>query len=309
MSIHAAVTLDPSRFPKPLALAVLDYEAIMAERKPRLVALFNAMGVSYDVDMLDSDPAMKQQQSDAYRELLVMARINDAVRAVMVLFAQGADLDNLGVFYRTFRRTIVPASDTTPAVMEDDDEFRRRILLAPEAFTTGGAAGAYVYHALSSDPRVLNVDVWTPYQGSGQVIIAIQSREGDGGASPELVEAVRGYMHRRGPNGWPNIKPLTTDLRVRSIVNVPYRIVAQGYVMHGPDPAETRTLALASLAGMAASRRTPARDVPLSAIHAAGMVGAMDRLTLVSPVADIARGQGEVALCTGIDLRVSSHDG
>lgn len=309
MSIHAAVTLDVSRFPRPLALAVLDYEAIMAERKTRLVALFEEFGVPYDVEMLESDSAIILQQSDAYRELLVRARINDAVRAVMVLFAKRADLDNLGVFYRTFRRTIVPAIGATPAIMEDDDEFRRRILLAPEAFTTGGAAGAYVYHALSSHPDVLNVDVWTPFEGSGQVIIAVQSRQGDGTAPPDLVEAVHGYLHRIGPKGWPVIKPLTTVVTTRSIVNYPYQIVAQGFVLPGPDPLETRSLALASLTEMAARRRTPARDVPISAIHAAGMVGAMDRLTVVSPTGHIARGHGEVAICTGIELTVATHAG
>lgn len=309
MSIYSAVTLDVSRFPKPMALSVLDYEAIMAERLPRLVALFNEFGVAFDVEMLETDPAVIVQQADAYRELLLVARINDAVRAVMILFAQGTDLDNLGVFYRTFRRTLVPASGATPAVMEGDDEFRRRILLAPEAFTTGGAAGAYVYHALTSDPDVLNVDVWTPFEGSGQVIIAVQSRYGDGTASDDLVERVHAHIHRLGPNGWQNIKPLTTVVSTRSIVNFPYQIVAQGFVLPGPDPVETRTLALASLTEMAARRRTPARDVPLSAIHAAGMVGAMDRLTVVSPTAHIARGHGEVALCTGIELTVSTHDG
>ncbi|PWE52280.1 baseplate assembly protein, partial [Metarhizobium album] len=186
----SASTLDLSRFPVPLAIRGIDFENILRQRKTRLSELFTAADIPYDVSQLEADPAVILEETDAYRELLVIAAINDAVRAVMVAFAVDADLDHLAAFYGVSRRVITPATSNTPAVLESNEEFRRRVLLAPEAFSTAGAHGAYVFHALSADPRVLNVDVWSP--APGEVTVAVQSREGDGLAPTDLVAAVRG---------------------------------------------------------------------------------------------------------------------
>jgi len=305
----AALTLDISRFPPPVAIRGVTFDALRLKGLELLKQSFTEFGIDWDVERLEANPGAIVNRALSYREYLAYVRINDAVRAVMVLFAVGSDLDNLGIFHRTVRRVVTPATGSTPAVMENDDEFRRRILIAPEAFTTGGAAGAYVYHALSSHGDVLNVDVWTPSDGSGEVIIAVQSRVGDGTASDELVEIVHNYLHRLGENGWPNIKPLTTVVSTRSIVNVPYRIVGQGFVRPGPDSAQTYELSLAGLTQETARRRTPSRDVPLSSLVAAGMAGAMDKLSIIEPEADIVRGRGEVPLCTDIDLSVVTYAG
>lgn len=301
MSIYSAVTLDVSRFPKPMALAVLDYEAIMAERLPRLAALFNDLGVAFDVEMLETDPAVIVQQADAYRELLLVARINDAVRAGMVAFAVGADLDHLAAFYGLTRRVIAPAAGATPAVMESDDELRRRTLLAPEAFATAGTHGGYVFHALTADVRVINADVWSP--APGQVRVAIQGREGAGAADAETVDAVRAHLYRD------DIKPLTDVVSVSSVSLHEYVIDVSVYVRPGPDPAAVKKAALDSLSAMVAARRTPGRDVPVSAVIAAASVGPVDRVAVASPASDVAMGYGELAVCTGINVTVATHDG
>src|SRR5690606_24987794 len=117
-------------------------------------------------------PGIILQQADAYRELLAYAAINDAVRSVMIAFAVGADLDHMAAYYGVTRRIITPAAGSTAAVLESDAEFRRRALFAPEAMAAAGPHGAYVLHALTADPRVLNVDVWSP--DPGKVTVAVQ---------------------------------------------------------------------------------------------------------------------------------------
>ncbi|NUV25651.1 hypothetical protein MS6204_04603 [Escherichia coli] len=42
---------------------------------------------------LESEPATKLLQENAYRELLLRQRINEAAQAVMVAYAMGGDLD------------------------------------------------------------------------------------------------------------------------------------------------------------------------------------------------------------------------
>lgn len=296
MTSAAATTLDLSRLPAPDAISAPAFEAMLearlADLKTRLPA-FDAM--------VESDPAVKLQEADAYRELLALARINDAVRAQMLAFASGSDLDHLAALYAIERHVVTPAAPGTPAVLETDEAFRRRVLLAPEAFAAAGPQGAYVFHALSADARVLNADVWSP--SPGQVIVAVQSREADGTASEELVEAVRGHLAR------PDIKPLTDILSVRSVANVPYAIEAECFVLPGPAPALVRQEIVAAIEAMAAARRTPARDVPRSAIFAAASIPAVDKAIIASPAVDIARDHGEVGICTSVDVTVTVYDG
>jgi len=301
MSRFSSSTLDLSRFPPPLAIRGLDYEGILSARLASLQTRFEAAGLEIDTLGLESEPTVIIEQSDAYRELLALAAINDAVRATMIAFALGADLDHLAAFYGVARRVIVAASGSDPDVMEPHSEFRRRVLLAPEAFSSAGAPGGYVFHALGSDPRVLNVDVWSPMPG--HVNVAVQSREGDGLAPVDLVDAVRAHLSRE------DIKPLTDILSVRSVVNVAYEVVGVGYVLPGPDAAAVRDQAVTAIEAMAAVRRTPSRDVPRSAIFDAASVGPMDKVILTFPAVDIARDFGEVAVLSAIIFEVISYDG
>ncbi|MCO5144539.1 MAG: baseplate J/gp47 family protein [Aquamicrobium sp.] len=311
MSQFSAITLDLSRFPTPLAIRGVDFETILDERKVRLVDLLHEAGVDYDVGNLEFDPAVILEETDAYRELLVYAAINDAYRAGLIAFAVGSDLDHLGLTAALglpqphrdlmLRRVIVPASGSTPAVMENDAEYRRRLLLAPEAYATAGTEGGFLFHALSADPGVINADVWSP--SLGEVQIAIQARDGLAAASADLVEAVRRHMHRK------DVKPLTDMVSVRSVTTHDYQIDVTVFIRPGPDPAAVRVAVEDGLAAMAASRRMPARDVPRSAIVAAASAGPVDRVSVAAPLADVVMGDGELAVCTGIAVNVETHDG
>lgn len=307
--LQSATTLDLSRFPPPLAIRGINYESILVDRKARFVALMKARGIDYTVADLETDSAVVLEETDAYREMLTLARINDSVRAVMVAFAAGTDLDfiadsfSLGLAAGQIlaRRTIKPATETEPAVMESDDEFRRRILLSPEAYGAAGPRGAYIFHALSSDPRVLNVDVWSEVQG--RVMVAVQSREGDGTADEDLLQNVRLVLNRD------DIRPLTDVVSVLSVTNIPYSISLEAFVLPGPDPLTLKSLIETSVLAAAAARRTPARDVPRSALIGAAQLQAVDKVILATPAADIARGYGEVGVLSSLNVAVTTYAG
>lgn len=301
MTRISATTLDLSRYPAPLAIRGIDFETILAERKARLGALFTAAGIAFDVQQLETDPAIILQETDAYRELMVVAHINDAVRAVMVAFAVGSDLEHMGARFGVTRRVITAATDDAPAVLESDAELRRRVLLAPEAFAAAGPAAAYIFHALNADARVLNVDIEVP--SPGVVSIAIQARAGDGVADAGLIETVQRYLTR------PDIKPLTDTVHVNSITNVPYTVTLEAFVLPGPDPDAIHDLIVGKVQAMAAARRTPSRDMPRSAVIAAAQIDPVDKVILTSPSADVARGFGEVAVLSGLNVTVTQYDG
>lgn len=293
MPRFSASTLDLSRFPPPQAIVGYSYEAIFQARILRLKSLLQAVGIPFDVEMLETDPGAIIEQSDTYQELLRIAQINDGVRAGMVAFAIGADLDHLAAYWGVLR-----------AEGESDDSLRERVLLAPEAFSSAGTWGAYVFFARSADPIAIpkgGVDVWSP--APGKVIIAVQSSTGDGTASPELIQKVRDVVLHE------DIKPLTDMVTIRSVINFPYTIDLEAFIFDGPDPAAVRAAIEAAEWKNALERQKPSRDISVSAIGGVATTPAVDTVKVKEPLQDIARGRGEVGVLTGLKVKVTPYGG
>lgn len=301
MAIYLSEQLDLSRLPAPEAIRDIDFETIFSERTASLLAEFAEKGVPFDVENLETDSSIILEEIDGLREVLAKFQINDTVKALLIPFSTGGNLENLAAFYGVTRVLIKAADANDSAVYETDIDLRRRVLLATEAFATAGTFAAYVFHGLSADPNVRNVDVWSP--GPGEVHLAVQSREGDGMPSVDLVDAVRTHLYR------PEIKPLTDMLTVIPVSNIYYTIAVNAYVLPGPDPVIVQAEVEKSLAAMVERRRVPSRDVPRSAIYAAAQVDPVDLVEITHPLADLIVGDGEVAVCTGITVTVQTHDG
>lgn len=160
MTRFVATSLDLSRLPAPAVIKTIDYEAIRSQRLISLQGRFTAAGIEYDVASLETDPAVILQEADAYREMLDLAAINDAAKAVMLPFAIGSDLDVIGSLFGCYRMA-----------EEDDARYRGRVALAPEAYATAGSAGAYIYHAMSVDTAVRHVLADCPSPGMARVVV------------------------------------------------------------------------------------------------------------------------------------------
>ncbi|MFN3626182.1 MAG: baseplate J/gp47 family protein, partial [Hyphomicrobium sp.] len=231
------VALDLAGMAPPDVVERLDYEEILVALKADLVARLAAAGIAYNVQDLESDPGPKVLEVADYRELITRARVNDAARAVMLAHAHGSDLDHLGVYYGVGRLVVTPADGTTPAVYEKDEPLRRRIQLAPEAFTTAGSEGAYQFHAMTIDPSIKDVAVLAPQPGSGNVHVLPLTSVGNGVPDADLLERVRLRLLQK------DIKPLTDIVTVRAPVVSNYAISAQIEVASGPDPSVVRAAA------------------------------------------------------------------
>ncbi|EKN5085172.1 baseplate assembly protein, partial [Yersinia enterocolitica] len=119
-------TIDLSLLPPPFVVEELDYETLLAERKATLISLYpeeQRAAVARTLS-LESEPLVKLLQENAYREVILRQRVNDAARAVMVAYAVGSDLDQLGANNNVERLVITPADPTAippiEAVMESD---------------------------------------------------------------------------------------------------------------------------------------------------------------------------------------------
>jgi len=274
----AATSVDLSRLPPPDVIEVLDFETIFAALRADFLARFPEFTAN-----VESDPIVKLLQVFAYRELVLRARINDAARSVLVAYAVGADLDNIAALFGVTRQQIEPANPITgaAAIFEDDAALRRRVLLAPDSYSVAGPASAYVFHALSADPDVLDASAISPRPG--EVTVTILSRSDAAGApSLEVLAAVRALLQSDG------IRPLTDRVTVAAAASVDFDIEAQLVLFPGPDQQLILATANAALDQLLQSSRRLGRDITRSAIIAALHVGGVQNVILNSPVSDVA---------------------
>ena len=297
ISSATSTAVDLSRLPPPDVVEALDFETILAARRADFLARYPAFSA-----FVESDPAIKLLQVIAYQELVLRQRINDAARRVLLAYAAGADLDQLAALFGVARREITPADPQagTPAVMEDDIAFRRRIVLAPDSYSVAGPTSAYVFHALSADGDVLDASATSP--APGEVVVAVLSRIGDGTAAPELVDAVEAVV-----NG-DSVRPLTDQVTVQSAAIVPFDIDAQLTLYPGPDAQLVLDTANAALDAVLADNRRIGRDITRSAVIAALHVAGVQKVELVEPAADVVIDDVSAAALNARNVAIAGYD-
>ncbi|ELM3740626.1 baseplate assembly protein [Yersinia ruckeri] len=299
-------TIDLSQLPAPLAVEALDYETLLAERKAELIALYPAdeQGAIMRTLSLESEPLVKLLQENAYRELVLRQRVNEAAQAVMVAYANGSDLDQLGANNNVQRLVITPANtDAIPpvtAVMESDTDFRQRIPQAFEALSVAGPTGAYEAHARSADGRVADASALSPSPAC--VTVTVLARAGNGEASPELLDIVRAALNNE------DVRPVADRVTVQSAAIVDYQINAVLYIYPGPEAEPICAAAQDRLETYINTQRRLGRDIRTSAIYAALHVEGVQRVELNAPVADVVLNKTQAAYCTSAVLTVGGTD-
>ncbi|HDS6530724.1 TPA: baseplate assembly protein [Klebsiella aerogenes] len=299
-------TVDLSQLPVPDVVEELDYETILAERIATLISLYpeDRQEAVARALALESDPIVKLLQENAYREVIWRQRVNEAAQAVTLAYSFGNDLDVVAANNNTYRLTITPADDTTipptPAVMESDSDLRLRTQQAFEGLSVAGPVGAYEYHGRSADGRVADVSVESPTPAC--VTISVLSREGDGTASPELLEIVNKALNAE------DVRPVGDRVTVQSAEIVPYQIDATLYVYPGPEAEPIRQAAEQKLQSYISAQHRLGRDIRLSAIYAALHVEGVQRVELASPLADIVLSKSQASSCTEYQIVIGGSD-
>lgn len=288
--------VDLSKLAAPALVETIDFEAVFSEMVSDVQARFPAFSA-----LVESDPAYKLMEVFAYRETLLRARVNDAARAVMLAYAGGSDLDHLAALFGVQRLVIAEgnpgAFPPVAAVMEDDAALRARVQLSLEGFSTAGSRAGYVFHALSASGLVRDVSVTSP--GPGEVLIAVMSWEGDGMASPEIVDLVAAATSSE------RVRPLCSLVTVQSVARVDFEVSAVLTIGSGPDSTVIVEAAAATLNDYLASARLVGGAIRRSALFAALHVAGVSQVVLASPVADVEPSDLEAAYCTSITIDVA----
>ncbi|EPC4486355.1 baseplate assembly protein [Serratia liquefaciens] len=299
-------TIDLSQLPRPNVIEALDFETLFSERKERLISLYpeeEREAVRRTLGF-ESEPIVKVLQESAYREMLLRQRVNEAAQAVMVAYAIGNDLEQLGANNNTPRLTIIPAdAEAIPPVeevKESDADYRQRIPAAFEGMSVAGPTGAYEFHAQSADGKVADASAISP--APAEVTISVLSRDGDGTASPELLATVSAALNDEA------VRPVADRLTVQSAQIVNYQIDATLYVYPGPAIEPIMADAELRLKSYINEQRRLGRDIRLSAIYAALHTQGVQRVELAAPLADVVLDRTQAANCTDYRIRIGGSD-
>jgi phage-related baseplate assembly protein len=287
--------IDLSQLTPPDIVETLSFATVLAALKADLIARDATLEATLD---LESEPLTKLLEVSAYRETLLRARVNDAARSIMLAYASGTDLEHLAAFYGVTRLVIQEADpEATPPVaeiLESDTALRARVQTAPEAFSVAGPTGAYQFLALSADPDVAAVSVDSPYPGA--VFVTVQSKTGDGTASPELVETVRAVLTAD------DARPLTDGVVVQGVTVQSYAVTAALEIYEGPDPAVVLAEATAAVQALVTATHAPGQDLTLAALIAAMKVGGVYDVHISSPASNLVVNPSTCLYCTGVTL-------
>ncbi|MDE9589296.1 baseplate assembly protein [Xenorhabdus bovienii] len=299
-------TIDLSLLPPPNVVEPLDFETLFAERKEALISLTppeQREAITRTL-ALESEPITKLLQENAYRELLLRQRINEAARAAMVAYAKGSDLDQLGANNNVRRLVLQPADNNAvppvPAVMESDADFRVRIPQAFEGLSVAGPMASYEYYARSADGRVADASVISP--APAYVTVSILSRDGNGAASDELIAVVNAALNDE------DVRPVADRLTVQSARIVDYEIDAVLYLYPTPEYEPILQDVQARLARYTAEQHRIGRDIVRSAIFAALHAPGVQRVDLKTPATDMVLDKTQASYCTRSQVEIGGSD-
>lgn len=297
-------TITLSQLPQPDVIEVLDFEAILTERKAYFVSLYPAdqqVAIAATLE-LESEPINKLLQENAYRQLIMLQLINDLSVANMLPWSKGADLDGLVSNWNVQRLIIQPGDPTAtppiPEIKEDDDALRMRALLAWDGLSVAGPTGAYEYFALSADGKVADAKGSSP--APAEALVTILSTEGDGTADAELIAKVTQALSHD------DRRPVADRLTVQAAGILPYTITAQLHIdSQGAEADVILQAARDQLADFINPRRRIGVEVPRSAIDAALHVQGVRKVDLIG-WADITPSATQAAYCTGFTVERAS---
>ncbi|MBC7952238.1 MAG: baseplate J/gp47 family protein [Rhodospirillaceae bacterium] len=291
--------IDLSRIAPPDAVRTVSMEAIVGAMKADLLGRMPELTDA----IRESDPSMKIFEGQAVREGQWEARVNASVRAVMVAWAKGADLENLVAGIDMVRQVVDPGNpDASPPVLptyESDDRLRRRCVLYWNSISNGAPEGFYPFLALDASADVYDADSTSP--APCEIVVHVLPRQGgDAAAILAAVQAVMADM-RKVPQG--------DRVSVQAATVKPYRVVAELEIAGGPDTTvvvETaRTRTTEYTAWSEEFGRTPlGRSISVPLLHAALAAEGVRNITLLEPLGPIDCAEHEAARCTEIIITV-----
>lgn len=298
--MNTFLPIDLNQLPAPQVVEQIDFEQILAERKAYAVSLWPAdeqAEIAARLE-LESEPITKLLQENAYREMILRQRVNEASLAVMLSSAGGNDLDQVAGNFNVKRLVIQAAQPQAvppiPQVLESDEALRERAQMAFEGLSTAGPRNAYIFHARAADGMVADATADSP--SPAVAVVTVQAAQGDGSASEALLATVLSYLNDE------DRRPVADRLTVQGAEIIPYQVKAKLFLKTlGPEAEPILDAAEQKLLAFVHQRRRLGMQVSESAIHAALHVEGVRKVELEG-WADINASLSQAPYCTSAEL-------
>lgn len=253
--------------PPPAILEELNFEQLLATIVADAQARLAAVGITWDVGALETDPVMILCQAFAYRELVLRARVNDAARANLLAFAGTSDLDHLAAFY-----------DVARLDGETDERLRDRVWLTILGRSAGGPVERYKAVAMAASLQVRDVAIWR--EGRDPTVrVAVLSTD-TGEASPELLATVRAALEA------PEVRVVSDRFDVVSAIQTVQDVALT--VRLAPDAPESRRMDVAAAVRSAwQAEQLLGLDLTTSWLTAKAMIPGVTRVAVTWPTKDV----------------------
>lgn len=322
---------DRNYLPAPEAIARPEFEAVVAQFKADYVANIKASdpALADEIEVtLEQPGALLTKMCETFAQYLLneIERRNQQAKQLLPGWSRGSNLDNM-VAHQGIQRQVLDPGDSDawpviPPVQESDDHLLLRYLLQSHA-PAAGSRMQYKASCLTLDERALvTVDKPSPDKVQltyilqpdgiatqikdgnglmptpGHVTVTILAREGDGTASPELLDHVRDHFAR------PDVSPGTDQITVQGAEIIPYTISAIAWIGRGPDSQITEISLRQKLQAYADKQHLLDAVIQPSFItHILHDAGAVKR-EIIEPVADIDCAPHQAPYCMGITVEV-----
>jgi phage-related baseplate assembly protein len=298
----ASTVIDLSRIPAPNAIEPLSSAALKTAYIARFKTAWAAARAldatlpMYDVEVLETDPAVIVGEAFSYIRLLDRARVNDAVRAVLAPLARGADLENVVARWGVQRLVVVPSTGGVPAVMETDAQLLRRYMMAVDR-PSAGSADRYLYEAFTAFPGMQDaVVVGRAIHGRrGDTDVVIIGPNGDAPTTNQIMTVLAAVTAS-------DVKPEATSVKVIAATRVPYGVALSLEVPRGPDASLIADDARTAVNAATASRLRIGAEVPVWSIAGAAYRHNVIKVRVEQPAADIPSDPYSIPVCTGVSI-------
>jgi phage-related baseplate assembly protein len=303
-----AELIDLSKVPVPDIIQPLNFEQRFAELKQILIDIDERYR---DVVALESDPITKLLQVFAYREMHLVAQINDATRGNILASSTGNNLIALGSRYNLAPLVIQVGDDSTvppiPEIIEDEQSFKRRVQMAFDGLNTAGSIDGYIFFALGADGRVADAKAMSPEPC--EMVVIILSINDNGTATDDLLIKVRevfglsadGAAQSLSPS---KVRPQGDRVTIQSADIIGYSVEAQLQILPGPDSQVVLDAANQALAQYQKEQRRLGADITRSGIYKALHQSGVNNVNLISPAADVNVLDYQAAYCTSVSISI-----
>ncbi|WP_180183690.1 baseplate J/gp47 family protein [Acinetobacter sp. YH01020] len=294
----------------PKLIQELDFEKILAERKEYFLSLYSdekERAKMAKTISRESEPVTKLLQESAYRELIFRQQRNEDVKALLVMYSSGTDLDHLVADRGVQRLTITPADNRVmppiAEVKESDDDLRYRYILAMDGLSVAGPISAYKYFAHSADGRVGDVSVISPPETPYYLdIFILQNDSETGAASKELIDIVQIALNDD------EVRPVCDRPIVKSVSIVEFNIVATLYAPLTANNSVLLQQASANIDAYVKEQRRIGRSIRLSALYSVLHVAGIEHVKIDSPAQDIILDQSQAGHCTSVKIKMEAYE-